>query len=307
MLDIPHIPRAGGADIQIFTRPSGSLNIDWMTWAKPRGATMLHMYLIGGGGGGGGGLTGASTTTRGGGGGGGSSAQSSLLIPLMFLPDVLYVNVGIGGLGAFSGGTAGGGTQTMVNVTPEATSTVSSNCVLLSGGTGGLAGASGNAGGGGSGGTAGSSMAVSSAPLSTLGIVNWVSGNAGSNGGPHTGGDGQANAIPSNGCVCQGGTGGGGTQNGDFAGGACTAITQSFLSSQRSAFAAAGSNNGSGGIHVERPFFCFGGMGGGSSDAGVGGEGGNGIFGSGGGGGGGGTTGGRGGNGGGGIAIFTCW
>jgi hypothetical protein len=115
-----------------------------------------------------------------------------------------------------------------------------------------------------------------------------------------------AHHIPVTGVVTMGGTGGGGTTAADFAGGPITAIAGSFLSEQRPAQAAAGSNGG-GSAQSWEPFFSFSGMGGGSSNAAAGGEGGNGAYGSGGGGGGAGVGGSRGGNGGNGIVVITCW
>jgi hypothetical protein len=52
MLDLFHLPSGMLADVQIFTRPSTVTNLQWMTWMKPRGRSMLHALVIGGGGGG---------------------------------------------------------------------------------------------------------------------------------------------------------------------------------------------------------------------------------------------------------------
>lgn len=68
---------------------------------------------------------------------------------------------------------------------------------------------------------------------------------------------------------------------------------------------ATGGGNGSNGVNRITPFFCSGGAGGGTFDAGQGGHGGAGGYGCGGGGGGAGVTGGRGGNGGSGVVIIT--
>jgi hypothetical protein len=61
-------------------------------WVKPRGASMVRMMLIGAGGGGG---NGSSTV---GGGGGGSGAVTSWVGPAIFIPDVLRITVGVGGI-----------------------------------------------------------------------------------------------------------------------------------------------------------------------------------------------------------------
>ena len=69
---------------------------------------------------------------------------------------------------------------------------------------------------------------------------------------------------------------------------------------------AAGSNNGSAGITIWKPFCACGGSGGGASNSGVGGAGAAAGVGSGGGGGGGGTTGGAGGRGGDGLVVIVA-
>ena len=104
-----------------------------------------------------------------------------------------------------------------------------------------------------------------------------------------------------------GGTGGAGTTNADFQGGAYTAVAGSVISDYRPLPGAAGSFNGSTAYQLLKPLFSFGGIGGSSSNTGVGGNGGHGAYGAGGGGGGGGTTGGRGGDGGNGIVIIISW
>lgn len=68
-------------------------------WIKPRGASMVRFMLIGPGGGGSNG--GASA----GGGGGGSGAITSWIGPAIFIPDVLRVVVGAGGVNSAYGGT----------------------------------------------------------------------------------------------------------------------------------------------------------------------------------------------------------
>jgi len=66
-------------------------------WVKPRGASMVRIMLIGPGGGGGNG----STTV--GGGGGGSGAVTSWIGPAMFVPDVLRITIGAGGISSAPG------------------------------------------------------------------------------------------------------------------------------------------------------------------------------------------------------------
>lgn len=306
MLDLFHIPTSlGGADLQIFNTPSTVTNLQWNTWRKPRGKSMCNIICIGGGAGGGGGLTGTAASARGGGGGGGSSAISKVTVPLNLLPDVLYVQVGAGGLGVGSGGgVAGGGTLSYVAIFPN---TTASNIIAVSGAAVPSGGVSGTAAGGGNGQAGGTVAAIANMPLAGLGIYVFIAGQIGANGGAHTGGVGQSSSIPVTGNPTMGGAGGAGVTAADFAGGGITAIAGSLLSEMRPALPAAGTFNGSSGVISWKPFFSFCGCGGSSANATAGGAGGDGAYGSGGSGGGGGTTGGKGGDGGCGIVIITSW
>lgn len=295
----------GNTDIQVYPGWATVTNTQWRTWRKPPGKTMCHIFCLGGGGGGGGGFTAAAAAARGGGGGGGSSGQTSVTIPLAFLPDTLYIQSGAGGQGVGSGGgTAGSGILSYVAIAPN---TTASNVVAVSGAAGAVGGGTGTGAAVGAAGTAGTIATIGAMPLAAMGQYTLLAGQAGAAGGAVAGAVGGAATIPVTGLRCMGGSGGAGTTSADFAGGLFTAITDSRLSESRPATPAAGSNNGSGGFTIWKPFFNFAGGGGSASNAGVGGAGGNGAFGSGGGGGGGGTTGGRGGDGGPGIVIITCW
>ena len=304
MLDFGNLPSKSHADIQVFTRPSTVTVTQLHPWSKPRGKTMMFAMAIGGGGGGGGGFTGAAASARGGGGGGGSSSITKLLIPLMCVPDRLYVQVGAGGQGVGSGGgTAGSGILSYIFIHAAAT-LVSGNILIASGAAGATGGGTGTAAAVGAAGAAGTIFASSG--RCDMGIFQSIAGNVGFAGGAVAGAAGTNATVTVTG-IGTGGAGGAGTTSADFAGGGFTAVTDSFLSQYRPQAPAAGSNNGAGGIALEQLLWTYGGCGGSSSNAGVGGNGGNGIYGSGGGGGGGGTTGGRGGNGGDGIVIIICW
>ena len=95
MLDFFGIPDSPNVDVQRFFGPATAGLTQWETWRKPRGCKMVYMIGVGGGSSGGVGVN--TGTTSGGGAGGGSGAQSSLLIPAMFVPDILYVQAGAGG------------------------------------------------------------------------------------------------------------------------------------------------------------------------------------------------------------------
>lgn len=314
MLDLYNLPQRPGVDVQVFTLPSTVTNTQWHTWVKPRGLSMAHILCIGGGGGGGGGFTAAAAAARGGGGGGGSSGTTRLLIPLDFLPERLYVQVGAGGGGVGSGGgTAGSGVLSFVSFYPDNT-VANLNNLAMSGAAAAVGGGTGTGAAVGAAGTAATIAVIASQPLAGLGQFTFIAGPGAGAGGPGAGGAvagavGGPVVIPATSAVTMGGSGGGGTTSADFAGGLITAIAGSYLSEVRpiNAPGTAGSNHGSGGLQLWQPFFSFCGLGGGASNTGVGGNGGNGAYGAGGGGGGGGTTGGRGGDGGQGIVIISCW
>lgn len=308
MLDLGHLPTPGPADIQTFTLPSTVTNLQWHTWVKPRGKALLTIFCVGGGGGGGGGFSRATAAAGGGGGGGASSAFCSTLFRLSMLPDRLFIQVGAGGQGVGSGGgTAGSGVLSYVCVAPD---TGVSNVLVVSGSAAPTGGGTGTGAAVGAASTAGAVGAGSDQPLGqALGIGRLaVAGQAGAAGGAVAGAIGPPATIPVTGSLTMGGGGGAGTTSADFVGSIITAISNSLISEQRPAGAAA--DNGSGGYVLGPPmgpWWSYCGLGGGSRNNLAGGAGGNGAYGSGGGGGGAGTTGGRGGDGGGGIVILTSW
>ena len=305
MLDAFHLG-IEKSNTQIFNTPSGAVNSIWYTWTKPRGVSMLNILCIGGGGGGAGGLTRASGAQGTGGGGGGSSGVTSVLIPAIFVPDVLYIRVGDGGAGGGPGSpsTAGGnGVHSYVAIAPNSTAT---NVIAISGGAAAVGGFAASSGSGGAGGTACTIATIATMPLAGLGQYQLIAGQVGTAGGLDAAGT--AIAIPVTSCLCQAGPGGAGHIDADTAGATFTAIAGSWLSEQLPSAPVAGSTgHGSGGNQIMKPFFSLGGGGGACSNASTGANGGNGKYGSGGGGGGSGTTGGRGGDGGSGIVAITAW
>lgn len=296
MLDLSHFPNtSNGADIQIFN--ALGLN-DWQTWVKPRGKSHLTIIAIGSGGGGGGGFSGAAATARGGGGGGGASGISRLIIPISFLPDNLYLNVGLGGIGGAPGSAGGSGGFTFIQIRPDS---LGQNRVMLA--VGSVAGG----GGGGSSTAAGAagSAAGANGPFlfSALGLFDSNAGIAGGLGGSQTGTAGTPITWGAAAPTFSGGGGGGGTTAADFAGGGI--IGGGWFPTIAGGLA--GPNRGQDGFFSSVPFGSCGGTGGGASNTSNGGNGGNAAIGSGGGGGGGGVTAGSGGNGGNGLVIMQCW
>lgn len=322
-IDFPFLPPGVNGDIQIFSSPNNAIT-QWQQWVKPRGVTMVYMLLIGGGGGGGGGFTGVSTSARGGGAGGACSSIAVHIFPAIFLPDVLKVSVGSGGLGSTGSGVAGGNatnSYVALGVGLTAGSTIP-NLLAESGN----AAAGGGAAGAGSGNATGGSVPsigtkARMAWAQAYSISTFTVGIVGATGGVATGGAGTLvnavwNLIP----LSPGSGGGGvntvgiGSAGGvitlqaamDFADGSYTPASSHLPGGTAGSGAAVG-GNGSAGIQNFKPFVMTGGTGGGSADGQAGGNGGKGGIGCGGGGGGGGTTGGRGGDGGNGIVAMIAW
>ena len=288
----------------------------WQVWNKPANCKSVYIFAIGGGGGGGGGRTSALNTATGGGGGGSSATTKGLYLANM-LPDTLYIQVGLGGVGgnASLSGNAGG-----ISYLSAQPNTTALNILLQNG----SAGANGGVGGGtsvqGAGGTGGTIWANNSFVFGNLGLLTSDAGQTGTSGGTQT-----ANGVsltPSR--ICTGGAGGGGVNGTTLAnshlGGSI--IGSGFLQTIDGGINnnTDGTQNGDNGYEslnnlfttpFKIPMFFTGGAGGGSANTSgrVGGAGGNASYGSGGGGGGGSYsgTGGKGGNGGDGLILITCW
>lgn len=175
------------------TNQSGTLGGNsWQVWNKPRGAKMIAAMCVGAGGGGGGGSTHtnnfSTTWQSAGGGGGGAGGMGFGIWPAFFVPDVLYVNVGAGGVGGTNGFTTGtngmigqtgsSGWPTRISVQPT-TATVEVNFLMARGGGGG-GGASGSAQG-----LAGAAGIATSSdcPLGQIGIFQRNPSSTGSIGG----------------------------------------------------------------------------------------------------------------------------
>jgi hypothetical protein len=106
MLDILHLPKPQNGYIDYFYNTGGATGtFSWQTWEKPKGIGTIVITCIGAGGGGRSGWC-ANSATRSGGAGGGTGGFNRVLIPAVFLPDVLYVSVGRGGAGGGSITTA---------------------------------------------------------------------------------------------------------------------------------------------------------------------------------------------------------
>jgi len=299
MLDFNHILTNPNIDVQTFIgqaqTTAGAATGEWKTWRKPRGAKFVYMIAVGGGASGGCGLN-TSATNSGGGPGGGSGAQSTLMIPAMFLPDVLYIQAGLGGsqpatLVSAALGVAG----TITYVALEPWNTLSAQLTVLFANAGAATTAATTTTGG-TGGTAAAVATIANMPLAGRGAYQFFAGQAGSAGGTNATA-GVAQTYPTTGLMVQGGAGGGGTAGGSAqAGGAITlaGFGDSFpaIVGGAAAVTSTPAGAGSGGTMLKM-FQYTGGTGGGGSTqtaGGLAGAGGNGAPGCGGGGAGGSNT-----------------
>src|SRR5208337_1187444 len=140
MLDFSHIINTPGIDIRYFEGDSQGTNLQvWQTWKKPRGTNWIFMLGVGAGASGGCGCN-TNAANSGGGGGGGSGAQSLVFIPTIFVPDILYIQCGIGGQqpSTLVSGAAGvNGSNTFVAIEPFTAAACIVDSFLLAQGVGG--------------------------------------------------------------------------------------------------------------------------------------------------------------------------
>lgn len=301
------VPNVTGTKVDRFYggMSTGSITTSsWMSWRKPKNATM-HMFIaIGSGSGAGGGLTGASLSARGGGGGGASGAFARLLIPSFFLPKQIYFLPGPGGLGGAASAIGKVGNRSLVGSRPG--TFTSSDLILASGAVAATNGAVGTAAGGVVGGAAETIVTSTSSIFTAFGSFNAIAGQGGGLGGAITPAAGAAVAAFTTGIPVSGGAGGGSASTADTtsAGGAITGLGQYPTLPG----GAAGGGAGNAGLDLVWPWVGTGGSGGGGTGAsGVAGRGGDGGYSCGGGGGGGGFTAGAGGNGGPGLCFAISW
>ena len=297
-----------------FGASARSSNLSYFVpWTKPPGIKMVSMLLVGGGGAGGAGGTGNVTNTnRSGGSGGGSGGITQATFPAAFLPDVLYIYIGRGGIDTAAANT---GENAYVSIQP------STNTALLlatakggSGGTNGAVGTTTTAVS--AAGAAGTIATVSDCPLITGAVTyEFLAGAPGVTGGGSTTATGTS-IVPfstASNFFITGGAGGGGAVTGSPKPGG--SITSSNIINRGYFNTISGGQtdgaNAAYGQFIQKPLLILGGAGGAGSanTANTGGFGGDGIFGSGGGGGGGGGSAtannfGRGGNT---LTVITCW
>ena len=272
MLDTFGFPTPQGANYQEFY--GGGTVRDWV---KPRGASMVRILIIGAGGGGGGGAV------SGGGTGGGSGAVTQWIGPAIFIPDVLRISLGAGGLSGTTAGDGGVGDNTEIIYQQKNTT----GYVLLT--------ANGGGAGRGQAGIAGPAATVSTNNyFGASGIFKSVAGQGGSTVG---------NVVSASTTTFLSGGAGGGNSSTSAGGNVNCNYGYPTLTG------GAGTTGGEGknGFFLTQPIIIgVGGSGGGGRNGAAGGKGGNGGIGCGGGGAGWGTSalGGRGGDG---AAFIWSW
>lgn len=288
MLDLSHIPNSQ-QDVQIFYA-NGSA---WQTWRKPKKCNYVYIMCIGGGGGGAAGPTVNNNNAA----GGASGAVTRILYNAQQLSDVLYVQVGLGGVGGLNSGASGAnGTRSSVALQPTV---LAQNLVAISGNAGAI------------GGTTGGSISAGETASTQTTATFYTLGNFISTAGRPNVPTGLPDITPLTSQITSPGAVGG-TFNSTpaiFQAGSILSTTYSPLIPNGISSSAAGVNgtDGSNGVTIWKPFFSIGGSGGGASVTANGGRGGDGGIGSGGGGGGAGATlaqGGSGGKGGDGLVII---
>jgi len=215
MLDFSNILNNPNIDVQKFIGPATALSVpEWKTWRKPRGAKFIYMIGVGSGSSGGCGLN--SATTSGGGAGGPSGAQTVVMIPAMFVPDVLYVQTGAGGQQPavlVSGALNVAGVTSYVCISPYTTVPAFGTILFANGGQTGIAAATSTTGGTAT--VAASSATIAIMPLAGRGFYQFFAGQAGTAGGTGSAGSlaGVAQTYPTTGLMVQGGQGGVGYSN----------------------------------------------------------------------------------------------
>lgn len=290
MIDLYSTINNPNYDVQYFV----GLNPSGITWKKPRGAKMVYMLGVGAGAGGQCGVNTAGTS--GGGAGGPSGCQQSLFIPAFFLPDILYVFTGPGGIGATTAGGGGGsGGGAYVSLEDETTCSLLVFILANPGGAGSQTDATSTAGGIPL--VAGSAPSPSTSSLIGKGFYTNLAGIPGTNGGAYNA-PGAGIIVPQTGIIVTGGCSGGGCNgttayNGGGFSFAQNPLGNEFFSLPNAGIAATGSTpatKGDDGNISRYMMMNFGGAGGGGATTtagGIAGAGGDGAPGCGGGGGGG--------------------
>lgn len=262
MLDFSHVMATPGVDIQSFfgisntyATVAGNQAEEWRTWTKPRGINWVYMIAVGGGSSGATGIFTGTSVASAGGAGGNSGAQSTLLIPAIFVPNQLFIQLGVGGrvtsvTSGFSG-QAGGTTMVAVEPAVGVTSGVPNIFFLIAAGQ-----------------TA--TPMSGNFPLAGRGWSQNIAGQFGGTAGATQNGAGGSITLPTTGLMVTGGAGSGGKDVTGAARGAGGAITGvglgGTLPTHAGGVAAASGVNAGNGIYgrMVTPYMFYGGSGGGA-------------------------------------------
>ena len=255
MLDVYDVPSPyGNSDVQTFMGKCTVAGAQWETWQKPRGKTMLDILLVGKGGNGGTGVVGGNSVSAGGG-GGGSGSITRLLIPLVLIPDTLYLSL--------AGQAA---TTTLASYISIAPTTVANTVLAIANGGGN--GGNGTAATAGTAGAAGAIATIATMPFGSL-YATFLAGVVGTIGGGTV--LGPPMTLPLTGQFVTGGTGGGGLPGAGavgLAGGLITAVGALPINPGGigGTAAAVPPGNGSTGMRpIYKLLYGYGGTGGGST------------------------------------------
>lgn len=259
MLDFTHLHNP--ANNQYFYVGTGlTQDTEWITWVKPRGKTMCSITICGKGGDGGTSTPGLATAVAGGG-GGSSGTLTTIVAPLVALPDRLYL--WLPGVGVAAGSVA------KVAVTPE---TITGAINVLVAGKAGANGGNATSATAGAAGGATTAVAATDMPLGWQWANTAVAGMAGTAGGGAQAAGGNLTLATTNFQIVTGGTGGGGIDSAagtaGYAGGNITAVGAFPVNSGGIAGAAAATppGRGSNGFQpIPGLLYFYGGTGSGSS------------------------------------------
>ena len=268
MLDVFHIP--SNTDSTKIFYATGGTN-DWQTWQKPRGAKFIQIFCLGAGAAGGSGAV--STGTVSGGAGGNTGGLVKATFPAILIPDTLFIQVGLGGIGNITG-TGGSGGISYVSIAPTGSIALPQTLVVASSTTVGLGG-TGGSGTGANPPSAPTATTTAVAPFLSLGIFTAL---AGVQGGSALVGAAGTNINALGSTIVTGGAGGGGKTNiAQFDGGSI--LSASVILTSNVNGGASGTNAGGNGYGTSlyNSAICgTGGAGGGGQVSGTGGAGGKG-------------------------------
>lgn len=199
------LPRNGITNWSVFYAQQNTTTTNgWLSWMKPAGCSWIYFFVVSGGGGGGRVANAAQTI---GAGGGGSGAVSRILIPATFVPDILFVRPGVGGIGSTTaGGNGGAATVSYISIAPN---TTAQNLISsFPAGSGGQAL--------GNGGTASNAAAPANGIWSNIGLFTSIGGQTGGAGAAAANTNGSDVTFGASGLPFTSGAGGG---NGTGSGG----------------------------------------------------------------------------------------